>query len=248
MKAEALQELLEAVAAGQMNPSEAQARLQDAAAISEQALCLDLERERRCGMPEVVYGRGKTLEQCHLALQQLVERHGYALATGICPIWAERLKLLFPEGQYHELAQLWRIGQMPRLETRRQVCVVSAGTSDLRVALEAVETLRFAGVQVNHLADVGVAGLHRLLARVKEIQSHDVIIAVAGMEGTLPGVITGLISKPVIAVPTSVGYGSHLGGMAPLLAMLNACASGMAVVNIDNGFGAAMMAIRMVKA
>ncbi len=200
-------------------------------------LTLDLEREARQGFPEVVFARGKTISQTIEALRRLSEAHGYALATGV----TEDLKV---GGQYDERSKLYRIGSMPRRAGKP--CVVSAGTSDQPVAEEAAQTLEFLGYQTQRVRDVGVAGLHRLLSRINEIKEADIIIVIAGMEGALASVVGGLVSQPVVAVPTSVGYGTGLGGIAALLSMLNSCAAGVSVVNIDNGFGAAIAAHRVL--
>ena len=152
----------------------------------------------------------------------------------------------FAEGVYDEVSRLFRIGQMPR-RTSGTVVVICAGTSDAPVAEEAAQTLEFAGFTTKRIYDVGVAGLHRLLSKLDQIRDCDVIITIAGMEGALPSVVGGLVSQPVIAVPTSVGYGANFQGLSALLAMLNSCSSGIGVVNIDNGFGAAMLAIRILQ-
>lgn len=242
-----LDQLLQKVADGGLEPGKAREILQGMPAISVGDLCLDTHREIRCGMPEVVYAKGKSHDQVMEAMAHLYECHGYVLATGVEEVLAEKLQAIYPAGVFVEKARLFKLGEMPRRVLALPIRVVSAGVSDLPVALEALHTLEFAGYPCEHISDVGVAGLHRLISRIAEIEKSTVIIAVAGMEGTLPGVLTGLVSKPVVAVPTSVGYGSHFGGLAPLLAMLNSCSSGMSVVNIDNGFGAAMMAIRIAK-
>ena len=208
-------------------------------------LNLDLDRLHRQGFPEVVFARGKTPEQTTEALRRLYEANGFALATGVQLEVAEVIRQTINEGSYDSCSKLFRIGQM----SQRAGCpvVVSAGTSDQPVAEEAAQTLEFLGYQAQRIRDVGVAGLHRLLDRVEELRQSSVIIVVAGMEGALASVVGGLVSQPVIAVPTSVGYGSSFEGLAALLAMLNSCAAGVGVVNIDNGFGAAMMAARILQ-
>lgn len=198
----------------------------------------DLQRLSRQGFPEVVFAHGKTREQVVTAMRQLSEAHGHALATGV----AEDLDL---GGHYDARARLYRIGGMPK---RSGVCcVVSAGTSDLPVAEEAAQTLEYLGYEARRVVDVGVAGLHRLLERLEEIKKAQVIIVIAGMEGALASVVGGLVAQPVIGVPTSVGYGTSYQGIAALLAMLNSCAAGIGVMNIDNGFGAALMAHRILQ-
>ena len=153
----------------------------------------------------------------------------------------------FAQGHYDATSRLFRVGTMPARGGSDHASVVCAGTSDLLVAEEAAQTLEFAGFTVQRVQDVGVAGLHRLLSKVDALRASKVIIAIAGMEGALPGVIAGLVASPVIAVPTSVGYGTSFHGLSALLSMLNSCSSGMGVVNIDNGFGAAMLAIRILQ-
>ena len=199
-------------------------------------ITLDLQRLERQGFPEVVFARGKTRAQIVEALQRLVEAHGHALATGV----AEDLEL---GGHYDACSRLYRLGTMPRRTGKP--CVISAGTSDQPVAEEAAQTLEYLGYETQRISDVGVAGLHRLLSRLDEIKQAQVVIVIAGMEGALASVVGGLVAQPVIAVPTSVGYGTSYEGIASLLAMLNSCAGGVAVMNIDNGFGAAIHAHRI---
>lgn len=206
---------------------------------------LDLDRLRRQGFPEVVFARGKTAEQTAEALHRLAEANGHALATGVSPEMAELVQTRLAKGGYDKCSRLYRIGGMP--SRTGSPLVVSAGTSDQPVAEEAAQTLEYLGYEAQRIRDVGVAGLHRLLARLDDLNKASVIIVAAGMEGALASVVGGLVSQPVIAVPTSVGYGSSFEGLAALLAMLNSCAAGVAVVNIDNGFGAAMMAARILQ-
>jgi hypothetical protein len=201
-------------------------------------LTLDFQRLARQGFPEVVFAPGKTRSQVTEALSRLAAAHGHAMATGV----AEDLNL---GGLYDPCARTYRIGSMPARAGR--CCVVSAGTSDQPVAEEAAQTLEYLGYEARRVKDVGVAGLHRLIDRLEEIQQAQVIIVVAGMEGALASVLGGLVSQPVIGVPTSVGYGTSYEGIAALLAMLNSCAAGIGVMNIDNGFGAAMMAHRILQ-
>lgn len=207
---------------------------------------LDLTRAERQGTGEVVYGEGKTPEQVAGIIDALVGAgQGRVLATRLSTEKFESVAKLVSCGKaldYHEDARLLAVGGMPEPDGDGTVVVACAGTSDLPVAEEAALTAEFLGNRVKRLYDVGVAGLHRLLAHTDELNKAQVIIAVAGMEGALASVIGGLVKAPVIAVPTSVGYGASLGGVAALLAMLNSCASGVSVVNIDNGFGAAFQA------
>jgi NCAIR mutase (PurE)-related protein len=194
-------------------------------------------------LPEVVFGQGKTAEQIIGIVTELRDKGHSALVTRVEEAKAEALRQAFPDVELDAVARTALLKQGP-IEIRGQgpICVVTAGTSDIPVAREAVVTARAFGNEVVELHDVGVAGLHRLLARRQLLYSANVLIVVAGMEGALASVVGGLVSRPVIAVPTSVGYGASFGGVAALLAMLNSCASGVTVVNIDNGFGAAYSA------
>jgi NCAIR mutase (PurE)-related protein len=197
---------------------------------------LDHDRRRRLGHPEVVFGQGKSPGQIEAIVARLVARGGPVLVTRIEPEARRRLVERFPRAHVNERARIVRIGAAPR--ARGRVVVVAAGTSDLPVADEAVETLVALGSRVDRVMDVGVAGLHRLVARMPILRRARTAVVVAGMEGALPSVVQGLLDRPVVAVPTSVGYGAHFRGLTPLLAMLNSCAPGITVVNIDNGFGA----------
>jgi NCAIR mutase (PurE)-related protein len=196
---------------------------------------VDHHRELRGGTPEVVYGEGKTADQVASIVETLIDSGQRALVTRLEPEAAEVVMKRMPSVDFihSEIADPVKIGR---------AAVVSAGTSDQSVAEEAAETLRYLEAEVIRLEDVGVAGIHRLLASKERLDEASVVIVVAGMEGALPSVIGGLVRMPVIAVPTSVGYGASFGGLAALLGMLNSCASGVTVVNIDNGFGAAMAA------
>jgi NCAIR mutase (PurE)-related protein len=245
-----LLELLRAVQRGEMTPEEAEASLSPETDLG--FAVVDDDRERRTGLPEVAFGEGKTPEQLARILRHVGDRGQKALATRVSAEKAELVRLILPDVVYEPLPRLlWRAptSQDPWAPTLTgSVCVIAAGTSDVPVAEEAARCAEWFGLRVNRVTDVGVAGLHRLLKRVDAIREADVVIAVAGMEGALPSVVAGLVRTPVIAVPTSIGYGTNFGGIAPMLAMLNACAAGVAVVNIDNGFGAAQVAWRMVAA
>jgi hypothetical protein len=206
---------------------------------------VDLDRQRRCGFPEVAFGPGKTVEQLREIFATLVEQGQPILATRIDPAQAAGLLEHFPAGQYNSVARTFRLPpaeRSPRLERpgegegRPHVAVISAGSGDLPVAEEARETLDWMGVRTTILHDVGVAGPHRLAERLREFQDADAIVVVAGMEGALPSVVGGHVACPVIGVPTSIGYGANFGGVSALLSMLNSCASNVAVVNIDAGF------------
>ena len=205
--------------------------------------CLDTERQKRTGYPEAVYCAGKTGEQAFAIISALRGRGVPVLATRADAALASRVSAAFSDAVFDETARTLTAGVFCEAKDRRGlIAVVCAGTSDLPVALEAARTAEFFGSNVDIISDVGVAGIHRLFDRLGEIRKARVIIAAAGMEGALPGVIAGLVSAPVIAVPTSVGYGASFGGLAALLSMLNACAPGVSVVNIDNGFGAGYQA------
>ena len=207
---------------------------------------IDHHRALRQGFPEVIFGAGKTAAQLDAIAARLAARGEGFLATRVEPGAAASLAARFPAREVNELARTAYLpGERPPPPGTGMVLVVTAGTSDLPVAEEAVVTLRAAGDCVDRLTDVGVAGIHRVLAQGGRLLAASVVIVVAGMDGALASVIGGLVRKPVIAVPTSVGYGASFGGIAPLLTMLNSCAAGVTVVNIDNGFGAAMAASRI---
>ena len=205
--------------------------------------CIDYDRQRRTGAPEVIYGAGKTVEQISGIIGHMLA-HGQKniLATRVSNEKYECLKDMFPDFQYDSLSQTLFYNGEPFELNKGIIAVVCAGTSDLRVANEAAITARFLGNEVVQINDVGVAGLHRLLNRLDDLKKASVIVVIAGMEGALASVVGGLVSVPVIAVPTSVGYGANFQGLSALLSMLNSCASGVSVVNIDNGFGAGYMA------
>ncbi len=206
---------------------------------------LDTHRALRCGHPEVVYGAGKTPEQLVDIAQAALDAHQTLLVTRVTEGGAEALMRALPDAVHHTDARAVSVERGEQAPAEGDILVISAGTSDRPVAEEAVLTARLHGARVTHLADVGVAGLHRLLAHTERIRAARVVVVVAGMEGALPSVIGGLVDRPVIAVPTSVGYGASLGGLSALLGMLNSCAAGVTVVNIDNGFGAGVAAARI---
>jgi NCAIR mutase (PurE)-related protein len=199
---------------------------------------VDTHRALRKGFPEVIFGAGKTPEQVVRIAETLLEREQRVLITRVTPEHARRVQRKFKHAIHHTAARCLTIERQPLPKRPGAIAVICAGTSDLPVAEEAAVTAEIMGNRVERVTDVGVAGVHRLFGRLERIQSANVIIVVAGMEGALPSVVAGLVAKPVIAVPTSVGYGASFGGLAALLGMLNSCASGMTVVNIDNGFGA----------
>ncbi len=199
---------------------------------------VDSHRALRKGFPEIVFGAGKTPEQIVKIAGKLLEAEPHVLVTRITAQHARALRRKFKDAVHHELARCVTIDRKPLPRRPGTIAVVCAGTSDLPVAEEAAVTAEIMGNRVERVNDVGVAGVHRLFSRLESIQRANVVIVVAGMEGALPSVVAGLVSKPVIAVPTSVGYGASFGGLAALLGMLNSCAGGVTVVNIDNGFGA----------
>lgn len=205
---------------------------------------LDHHRALRQGVPEVVFSQGKTPEQVAQIMQRLAQHNALVMATRAGKLTYEAVKESIPEARYHQMARIVTVGQEPVPPEREEgyVLIVSAGTADMPVAEEAAVTTELLGSRVERLYDVGVAGIHRLLGHFSLIREARVIVVVAGMEGALASVVGGLASCPTIAVPTSVGYGASFGGLAALLAMLNSCAAGIAVVNIDNGFGAGYLA------
>lgn len=211
----------------------------------EEDVTLDFGREQRCGVPEVIFAENKSLEQLRRIFRSCIDRKHPVFATRVEPSRAEQLCREIPELEHHPVARALTWDPEPLPVPKGCICMVSAGTSDEPVAAEAALTARRMGGRVHRIADVGVAGLHRLLDRIDEIRQANVVIVLAGMEGALPSVVGGLVQVPLIAVPTSVGYGASFGGVAALLGMLNSCAAGVTVVNIDNGFGAGVAAARI---
>lgn len=199
---------------------------------------IDTHRALRAGFPEVVFCQGKAPEQAAAIIARLAQGRGPVLGTRASPELFALVRQALPDARYHERARAIVVEREPLPRRPGSILVICAGTADLPVAEEAVVTAEVMGNHVELLADVGVAGLHRLLAHVGRVQAASVVVVVAGMEGALPSVVGGLVRRPVIAVPTSVGYGASFGGLAALLGMLNSCAAGVTVVNIDNGFGA----------
>ena len=208
---------------------------------------LDLDRQRRRGLAEVVYGAGKTPEQMIAIVRRLNAEGQNGCVTRVPPEIAAPLLDALPGAVYHEAARILTCDVKALPRKRGRVAVVCAGTSDIPVAEEAALIAERMGSRVDRIYDVGVAGLHRLLRRTEALRAARVLVVVAGMEGALPSVVAGLVDRPVIAVPTSVGYGASLGGVAALLGMLTSCASGVTVVNIDNGFGAGVAAAMINK-
>lgn len=207
---------------------------------------VDLQRRTRQGHGEVVFAPGKTAAQITAIARELVRHEGFSLISRISPEQARTVRKHFPRSTWHKAARVLEIGQRPKhAPLPGHIAVVCAGTSDVPVAEEAAVIAEAFGQTVKRLYDVGVAGLHRLLSHENDLRDARVLIVVAGMEGALPSVVAGLVDRPVIAVPTSVGYGASFGGVAALLGMLNSCGSGVTVVNIDNGFGAAFAAVQI---
>ena len=245
MSPDQLRKLLEAVAAGERSPEQA---LHDLAELPYADLGfakLDFHRELRNGLPEAVYAEGKRTEDLEAIMDRMVKAHGRALLTRVRPDAAAKLIAAHSEAVYHERARILTYGQGDSLPG--VITVLAAGTSDLGVAEEAAVCAAWFGHEVERCYDVGIAGLHRLLGNLPAIRKADVVIAVAGMDGALPTVVASLVPAPVVAVPTSVGYGASFGGLAALLTMLNGCAPGIGVVNIDNGYGAAVLASRIAR-
>ena len=243
MDPERVRALLEAVEGGRASVDDAMRELRDLPFRALPFAHVDTHRHLRTGFPEVVLGQGKTAEQIAAILGELVRAGSLAFATRVAPEAAPSILAAVPGARHLPVPRAIVVGTAPAPDRGRGViAVVTAGTGDLSVAEEAALTAELAGNEVVRVFDVGVAGIHRLLAHRGVIETAEIVIVVAGMEGALPSVVAGLYARPVIAVPTSVGYGASLGGVAALLSMLNSCASGVAVVNIDNGFGAGQMA------
>jgi NCAIR mutase (PurE)-related protein len=244
-----LRTFLQKLQAGGIGVDDAVARLRHLPFEEVDCATIDHHRALRQGFPEVIFGQGKTVGQLETIIAAMLAKGSNILATRLDGEKALKIKAAFPAAHYHAEARCLTIEQKPvAVRGKGKILVISAGTSDIPVAAEAIITARMLGNEVDKLFDVGVAGLHRLLARKELLASAAVIIVVAGMEGALPSVVGGLVDKPVIAVPTSVGYGASFGGIAALLGMLNSCAAGVTVVNIDNGFGAAYAASLMNRA
>jgi len=248
MNIKAIEKLLEEVKNGATDINAAMERLKFLPFEELEFATIDSHRSLRRGFPEVIYGEGKTTAQIRKIAKKLEGKDENVLITRLDTAKARGLKKTFKDGVYNNLARTLFIETHPLIKAGRgEILVISAGTSDIPVAEEAAVTAESMGNSVKRVYDVGVSGLHRLLHKKEELSSAMVLVVVAGMEGALPSVVSGLVARPVIAVPTSVGYGANLGGMTTLLAMLNSCASGVSVVNIDNGFGAGYAAALMNK-
>jgi NCAIR mutase (PurE)-related protein len=252
---EALRQMLAAVAAGEITPDAALGKLEHFGFESVGDFAkIDHHRSLRNGFPEVIWGLGKTPEQILRIMEAMRQKNAELsqnvpiMATRIEPDVFAHLRASIRELRYDRVARICAIAPEPVIpQYPGSIAIVTAGTSDIPVAQEAAFTAELFGFQVTRLWDVGVAGIHRLLGNLDILSAADVLIVVAGMEGALPSVVGGLVDCPVIAVPTSIGYGAHFGGIAPLLTMLNSCASGIGVVNIDNGFGAAVLACQILR-
>ncbi len=242
MDAAALKKLFEQVKRGKVSPDEAVERLRHLPFEDLGFANVDHHRALRTGMPEIIFGPGKTPQQLAEIFARLAEHGHNVLATRVSAEQVRAVRRKFRKAESHELARAITLTRDETIYGKGKIVVVSAGTSDVPVAEEAVVTAQVMGNEVQHVYDVGVAGIHRLLARRDALTKARVIIVCAGMEGALPSVVGGLVGVPVIAVPTSVGYGASYKGIAALLGMLNSCASNVTVVNIDNGFGAGYVA------
>jgi len=248
MNAEQLRELIEGVRAGEIEPDDACARLRSLPFEDLGFAKVDHHRALRRSFPETVLAEPKTPAQVAGIMQALAAESELVIATRASGEHFAAVREALPEAVYHEDAGIIRVGEIPEpAEGRAPIAVVTAGTSDIPVAEEAAVTAELAGCTVERVYDVGVAGIHRLLGHMEQLQRAGAIVVAAGMEGALASVVGGLVDTPVIAVPTSVGYGAAFEGLAALLGMLNSCASGVVVVNIDNGFGAGRFAAMIVK-
>lgn len=243
MSLQKISELLLRVQKGEASVDEALLVLRDLPFEDLGFARLDHHRVLRTGVPEIVFGENKSVDQITAIIRRMTEKQGVILASRVSADKGEILSREFTSGIYHAQARLFSINaKSEQSGSRGEVLVLAAGTSDIPVAEEAAVTASALGNRVGRLYDVGVAGLHRLLSELPRIRKASVLIAIAGMEGALPSVLAGLVGKPIVAVPTSIGYGTGIAGIAALLSMLNSCAPGVTVVNIDNGIGAAVSA------
>lgn len=236
-----IKEVLEQVANHRLNVKDAYDKLKTVDSSLPYAN-LDVARSQRTGYPETIYGAGKSAEEITGIFRQLMKREKIVLCTKVNSSKAKYVLSKLTHVKYDKDAKILIGGEMPVPKTDSYIAVITAGTSDIPISSEACLTAAAFGNRVKHITDVGVAGIHRLFDKLEVIRGAKVIVVVAGMDGALPSVIAGLVSKPVIAVPTSVGYGASFGGVSALLTMLNSCAEGISVVNIDNGFGAGYLA------
>lgn len=245
-----VRELMDAVASGEVSPAAAEKQLakgKQYESVGDFAK-IDHDRAERTGFPEVIWGQDKTAAQIVAIMRVMEPQHSVVMATRVDEVKAAAIRAAMPQVTYFEMARICAISAaMPKPTQPGRLSILTAGTADLPVAEEAAVTAEMCGFAVTRLWDVGVAGIHRLLSNQHVIDESDVLIVAAGMEGALPSVVAGLASCPVIAVPTSIGYGASFQGLAPLLTMLNSCATGIGVVNIDNGFGAAILAGQILR-
>lgn len=239
MDKEEIKNLLEGVKDNKINIEEAVKQLEDLPFKDLGFAKIDNHREIRVGYPEVIYCAGKTVEQVKEIVKFMLTKNNNILGTRATEEMFDAVKEICEDAEYNKLGRTITINKKKQPRTESYIAIVAAGTSDLPVVEEAYETAKIFGNKVEKITDVGVAGIHRLFSRLDVIRGAKVVIVIAGMEGALASVVGGLVDKPIIAVPTSVGYGANLGGISALLSMLNSCASGVSVVNIDNGFGAA---------
>ena len=242
-----LQNILNKVSQGEMKPEAAMEFLKNLPFEDLGFANIDQHRNIRTGYPEAIFSQGKTPVQVAAIVKQMMKNNSNIMATRASKEVFESVREVAPDAIYHEQARIIVVKQKEVLISEKIIAVITAGTSDIPVAEEAAVTAETIGNKVDRIYDVGVAGIHRLLARTEQIRAANVIIVVAGMEGALASVVGGLVDKPVIAVPTSVGYGASFGGISALLTMLNSCATGVGVVNIDNGFGAGYLASNINK-
>ena len=247
MNTEQIHSLLSEVAAGTKTVEDALVNLRDLPYEDLGFARLDHHRALRTGVPEVIFGQGKTPSQVAVIVERFVARSGRAFATRVSLEAVNLVREKFPEARFFESARILTVGDFPLATDGPFIAIASAGTSDMPVAEEAAVTVELMGTRAVRVYDVGVAGLHRVLDHLDILRHAEAIVAVAGMEGALATVIGGLVACPVIAVPTSVGYGVSFGGLSALLTMLNSCVPGVAVVNIDNGFGAGVLAHMIAK-
>lgn len=239
MNQDILKEILTRLSKGEMTIEESLQRLKSLPFEDLGFACIDHHRSLRRGLSEVIFGAGKTTPEILAIMERMIDQEENVLVTRLSEVKAKEILNIFSDSTYHEKAETLTLLRHPvNISGKGTVLVVSAGTSDIPVAEEAAVTARFMGNKVDTIYDVGVSGLHRILAHREALIDASVLVVVAGMEGALPSVVGGLVDKPVIAVPTSVGYGASFDGLAALLGMLNSCAAGVTVVNIDNGFGA----------
>lgn len=242
MEVETIRRLLENVKNGNVEVEEALDKLKVLPYEDIGYAKVDHHRNIRNGYPEVIFSEGKTVEQIKGILQKLMERNNNIMATRANKEVYEGIREVAPDAVYYEAARIVAVNRLEVKKTSKYIAVVTAGTSDIPVAEEAAITAGIMGNTIERIYDVGVAGIHRLFAKAEVLREANVLIVIAGMEGALASVVGGMVDKPVIAVPTSVGYGANFGGLSALLTMLNSCSSGVSVVNIDNGFGAGYLA------